>query len=146
MLKTRSVVAMSLVVSAVTAAQAAPLDLPQLLRDVGLDVEGQRSGDPGGGAVWGTLPDGTRVEAHYTEHGVKDIEVRGHHATLPLKMVDRFVPGAAGSYPVLSHITRLTEIEQEDDGAVEVEGWTIDGTAVTAAFDRVGRLVAFERK
>ncbi|RAI03201.1 hypothetical protein DLJ53_01365 [Acuticoccus sediminis] len=120
-------------------------DMPQVLRDIGLQVEGRRNDDDGIVEVWGTLPDGTRVEVHYSQRGVEDIEVRGRHATLPLEIIDNFVTEAAEIYPVLSHITRLTQIDQDDDGEVEMEGWTVDGRKVKAEFDRSGRLLDFER-
>ncbi|UOM32726.1 hypothetical protein [Acuticoccus sp. I52.16.1] len=133
-----------LAVAAVGAAHAAPADLPELLRSIPLNLEGRHVDGERQVEVWGTLYDGTRFEAHYTPRGVDDIEVRGHHATLPLALVDRFVPGAARTYPQLSHITRLTQIDRSETGQVEVEGWTIDGRAVKAEFDRAGRLIGFE--
>ena len=122
------------------------IPLPALLDQIGFTADGRQEWDDGNVEVKGRLSDGTRVEVHYDGDGIREIEAQGRYATLPLGLVDSFVPDASERHPQLSHITRLTKIEVDDDGEVEVEGLSVDGHEIEAEFDRAGQMIQYERR
>ncbi|WP_108661004.1 PepSY domain-containing protein [Acuticoccus kandeliae] len=118
--------------------------LPDALASVGFSEEGRRHWDHGRVEIWGTLPDGTHVEAHFNRAGLEDVEAKGRGAGLPIDLVDAIVGKERTAFPALLDLARLREIEIDDDGGVEIEGVAADGREIKAAFDRAGRLVDFK--
>lgn len=120
-------------------------EVPPLLQQMGFSPQGRRFWNHGSVEIWGTLPDGTRIEVHYDTRGVGSVALKQRVGTLPPALIDRFVDGATANYPVLASIAALREIERDDTGEVALEGHGADGREIKVAFDAAGRLVEFDQ-
>lgn len=133
-------------VSAGPAADPAEGMLPAPLRGLGLTDIRIRPDNDGDTHIYARHATGwLRAEAR----GDRLSEVQADGAGLPQSLVDTMLPAAARAEPRLADITRLTEIDLDDDGKdggkIEVEGHAADGMRVEIEFSRDGRLRDYER-
>jgi hypothetical protein len=125
------------------AADPAEAMLPAALRGLGLTDIRLRPDDEGEVYVYARSGTGwLRAEAR----GDRLQEAQADGAGLPQAVIEAMLPAPARAEPRLSEITRLTEIELDDDGEISVEGFAADGMRVEIEFSRDGALQGYERE
>lgn len=117
--------------------------LPAPLRGLGLTDVRTRRDDDGEIYIYARSSTGwLRAEAR----GDRLLDVQADGAGLPRSLIDAMLPAAARAEPRLADIVRLTEIDLDDDGAIEVEGYADDGMRVEIELSRNGALRGYERE
>lgn len=128
-----------------TAGPADPTEaaLPAALQGLGLtDIRSRADDDDT--YYHARLPDGGWLRAEIERDRLKEVQSDG--TDLPASLVTALLPQAVQSEPRLADLTRLTEIEIDEDGEIKVEGLAEDGMRVQIEFDRSGALSDFERE
>lgn len=123
------------------APDSATAELPAILRDLGLTDLRSRTDDDGETYHVGRLPGGGWLRAE--ARGDRLIEVQTDGAPMPDALVDALLPARARGEPRLADITRLTEIDLEDD-EISVEGRGANSLRIEIEFTRDGRLRTYE--
>lgn len=118
--------------------------LPAPLRGLGLTDVRSRRDDDDEVYVHARMATGGWLRAEV--QGDRLTEVQADGAGLPANLIAAMLPAAARAEPRLAEITRLTEIELDDDGEISVEGFAADGMRLEIDFGRDGRLRDFERE
>jgi hypothetical protein len=117
--------------------------LPAPLRGLGLTDVRTRPDDDGEIYIYARSSTGwLRAEAR----GDWLIEVQADGAGLPQSLIDSMLPAAVRAEPRLADIARLTEIDLDDDGDIDVEGYAADGMRIEMEFSRNGTLRDYERE
>lgn len=130
-------------VSAAPAVDPAEAMLPALLRGLGLTDIRTRPDDDDETYIYARSANGwLRAEAR----GDLLREVQADGAGLPQSLIDAMLPAAARAEPRLGDITRLTEIDLDDDGDISVEGFAADGMRIEIEFSRNGTLRDYDRE
>ncbi|MTH79672.1 hypothetical protein [Paracoccus aestuariivivens] len=121
----------------------APVELPQVLRDIGLtDVKSKATRH--GQRVSAKLPDGSDINALLDDKG----ELRGLRAgrgsVLPANLIERLVPQPVRNQPIYGELGKINAIFLGDKG-VMLSGRDAQSKPVRAAFAEDGTLMRFGR-
>jgi hypothetical protein len=100
----------------------------QILREIGKDDE-----------FFGQLPDGTWLEIEYDRGRIEEIKA-GEGSAIPANILNSVLPANLRNNDRLTALARITEIEFESDGDVEIDGYDADGMRVELEFDVTGTL------
>lgn len=129
--------------AAAPAGDPAEAMLPTALRGIGLTDIRIRPDDDGEVYIYARSGTGwLRAEAE----GDRLTDVQADGAGLPESLIAALLPAPALAEPRLAEITRLTEIDLDDDGEVSVEGYGDDGMRIEMEFSRDGTLRDYERE
>ncbi|MTH59980.1 hypothetical protein [Paracoccus litorisediminis] len=121
----------------------APVELPQVLRDLGLtDVTAK--GTRHGQRVSGKLPDGSWLNAMLDDGGELRGLRAGKNASLPATLIERLVPQAVRSQQVYGELGQIDAIFLGDK-SVMLSGEDAQKNEVRAAFAEDGTLLRFGR-
>jgi hypothetical protein len=128
-----------------TGTAAIPVEtmLPAPLRGLGLTDIRTRPDDDDETYIYARSATGwLRAEAR----GDRLLEVQADGAGLPQSLIDAMLPASVLAAPRLADIARLTEIDLDDDGDIDVEGFAADGMRIEMEFSRDGTLRDYERE
>lgn len=106
----------------------APFGFVQTLREVDEDDE-----------FFGQLADGTWLQVEIDDGRTEEIQA-GEGTAIPAAILDAVLPATVRSNARLTGLTRITQIELDSDGDIEVDGYDADGMQVALEFDRSGEL------
>jgi hypothetical protein len=112
--------------------------LPAALRGLGLTQVRTRPDDDGETYIHAAMPGGGWLRAE--ARGDRLLEVQSDGAGLPEPLIAALLPETVRAEPRLADIERITEIDLDNDGEIDVEGFAADGMRIEMEFDRAGRL------
>lgn len=120
--------------------------LPDVLRGLGLtDARSRVDREDGDRYVTARMAEGGWLRLELRGDGSFD-EAATDGAGLPDALMARILPEAVRAAPQLAELARVTKVEIDRDGEIEIEGPGRDGARVELEFGADGRLVELKRE
>lgn len=88
---------------------------------------------------YGQLPDGTWFEVKYDDNRLEEIDASAG-GTIPADLLDRLLPESVRTNAQLTALARVTQIEIDSDGDIEIDGYDSANMRVELEFDASGTL------
>ena len=130
---------------AATPAATPEADLPPQLRGLGLTDMHVRTDSKGEDTdIHARLASGGWILAE-TKRGRLE-EVKIDQADVPAALLDQLLPPPVRNAPQLADFARITEVEFDSDGEIEIEGIATDGMEMKLEFSTSGSIKKYERE
>lgn len=127
------------------APSASDANLPAELRGLGLTDLRDREDDDGERRIGGRLPDGTELKVDYDRSGAVDEVETNRDGSIPQALLTAILPTALTDAPEFTGMTRVTEIEIDND-ELHVEGFGENGARIDIEAAPDGSILSYERE